>query len=31
MFNPDTFKNLDNEFKDILVNFVYEEMSKKIK
>ena len=29
MFNVDTFRNLDNEFKDILVNFVYEEMNKK--
>ncbi len=31
MFNADTFKNLDNEFNDILVNFVYEEMSEKNK
>ena len=31
MFNADTFRELDNEFKDILVNFVYEEMSEKNK
>jgi len=29
MFNEYTFMNLDNEFNDILVNFVYEEMSEK--
>ena len=29
MFNSNAFKNLDNEFKDILVNFVYEEIEKK--
>ena len=31
MFNADTFRNLDNEFNDILVNFVYEEISEKNK
>ena len=31
MFNAETFKNLDNEFKDILINFVYEEMHEKNK
>ena len=29
MFNSSRFKNLDNEFKEILVNFVYDEISKK--
>ena len=29
MLNSSKFKNLDNEFKEILVNFVYEEISKK--
>ena len=29
MFNSNRFRNLDNEFKEILVNFVYEEISKK--
>jgi hypothetical protein len=31
MFNADTFRNLDNEFKNILENFVYEEMPEKNK
>jgi len=31
MFKADTFRNLDNEFNDILVNFVYEEMPEKNK
>ena len=31
MFKCKEFENLDNEFKDILINFVYEELSKKNK
>ena len=31
MFNADTFKNLDNEFRETLINFVYEQMAKKRK
>ena len=31
MFNEDSFRELDNEFKDILVNFIYEEMPEKNK
>ena len=31
MFSEHTFRNLDNEFNDILLNFVYEEMSEKNK
>ena len=31
MFNADAFRNLDNEFKNILYNFVYEEMYEKNK
>ena len=31
MFNAEAFNNLDNEFKDILLNFVYEEMREKNK
>ena len=31
MFNADAFKNLDNEFREILINFVYEQMSEKNK
>ena len=31
MFSAETFKNLDNEFKDSLINFVYESMNDKSK
>ena len=31
MFNAETFKNLDNEFKDSLINFVNESMNDKSK
>ena len=31
MFSADTFKNLDKEFNDSLINFVYEEMKEKSK
>ena len=31
MFNADAFKNLDNEFRDTLINFVYEQMAEKNK
>ena len=31
MFNADTFKNLDNEFKETLINFVYDQMAEKNK
>ena len=31
MFNADAFKNLDNEFKDTLINFVYEQIAEKNK
>ena len=29
MFSAEVFRNLDNEFKDLLINFVYEEMESK--
>ena len=29
MFNADAFKNLDNEFKETLINFIYEQMAEK--
>ena len=31
MFNEDAFKNLDNEFRETLINFVYEQMAEKNK
>ncbi len=31
MFNVDVFKNLDNEFRETLINFVYEQMAEKSK
>ena len=31
MFSAEVFKDLDNEFKDLLTNFVYEEMESKSK
>ena len=31
MFNADVFKNLDNEFRETLINFVCEQMAEKNK